>query len=305
MIKARRIGHATFETPDLDRQIDYYEQVVGFKLAVREKDRAFLATKAGQIVLQLDRAAAPSCTKLTFEVAQADDFESIAKRLAADGIKGEVRSDTAPGMPKVLTFKDVKGTTVELFSEWQFVGRDIPVQGVGPLKLGHLAMAVPDPKAIADFYCKVLGFRVSDWIEDFFVFLRCNSDHHTVNFVRGNSVKFHHIAYELKDFAHMQAACEWLGRKKIDIIWGPGRHGAGHNIFIYHRNPDDLIVEFYTELDKMLDEELGYFDPRPWHVDQPQRPKVWERKAAGLVWGPPPTPDFLRGRDAPPSVEAH
>jgi hypothetical protein len=32
-----------------------------------------------------------------------------------------------------------------------------------------------------------------------------------------------------------------------------------------------------VELDQVLDEELGYFDPRPWHSDRPQRPKVWTR----------------------------
>jgi catechol 2,3-dioxygenase-like lactoylglutathione lyase family enzyme len=302
MIKVRRIGHATFETPDIDRQIDHYTQVVGLTLAAREKDRAFLATKTGQLVLQLERAGAPRIARIAFEVSANDDFTTLAKRLSEDGIKSEQRSDTTPGTPKILAFEDIKGTTIELFSEWAFLGRDQPVQGVGPLKLGHLAMAVPDPQAVSDYYCRVLGFRVSDWVEDYFAFLRCGPDHHTVNFVRGNSVRFHHIAFELKDFSHVQGACEWLGRKKVDIIWGPGRHGAGHNVFIYHRNPDDQVVEFYTELDKMLDEELGYFDPKPWHVDQPQRPKVWDRKSAGLVWGPPPTPDFLRGRDAPAPV---
>ena len=53
MIKVRRIGHASFETPDLERQIDYYTQVNGLALVGREKGRAFLATKVGQLV---DRA---------------------------------------------------------------------------------------------------------------------------------------------------------------------------------------------------------------------------------------------------------
>ena len=26
--------------------------------------------------------------------------------------------------------------------------------------------------------------------------------------------------------------------------------------------------------------ELGYFDPRPWHEDLPQRPKVWDDNAS-------------------------
>jgi hypothetical protein len=46
----------------------------------------------------------------------------------------------------------------------------------------------------------------------------------------------------------------------------------------------------------MKDEALGYFDPRPWHRDQPQRPKVWDPKQSNM-WGPPPTPDFFRNRD--------
>ena len=29
MIKLRRIGHATFETPDLDKQIEHFTQVTG------------------------------------------------------------------------------------------------------------------------------------------------------------------------------------------------------------------------------------------------------------------------------------
>ena len=64
VIQARRIGHATFETPDLDRAIDYYTQVNGLVLAEREPDRAFLAAKIGQLVVQLDRGStrsAPGC----------------------------------------------------------------------------------------------------------------------------------------------------------------------------------------------------------------------------------------------------
>ena len=117
-----------------------------------------------------------------------------------------------------------------------------------------------------DFFVDLLGFRVSDWIEDFFVFLRCGPDHHTVNFVTGKSRKMHHMAFELKDWSHMQQACELLGKKRIPIIWGPGRHTAGHNLFTYHRNPDDQIVELFGELDVMKDESLGYFEPRRIHL---------------------------------------
>jgi catechol 2,3-dioxygenase-like lactoylglutathione lyase family enzyme len=47
------------------------------------------------------------------------------------------------------------------------------VLGVGPLKLGHVAFIVEDARTMTEFYQNVLGFRVSDWVEDFFSFMRC------------------------------------------------------------------------------------------------------------------------------------
>ncbi|HTK12726.1 MAG TPA: VOC family protein [Xanthobacteraceae bacterium] len=298
MIKINRIAHATFETPDIEKTLAHYTDVVGLVVAQRDKNEAFLASKLGQLVLHLKKGAAANCTQLAFEVAPDASFKDMAAALKADGVASEERNDAIPGVGKTLSFLDPKGTRLDLFAERTYLGKHLPVSGVGPFKLGHVAFVVPDPKAITEFYCKVLGFRVSDWIEDFFSFLRCGPDHHTVNFVRGSAVKLHHYAFELKDMAHIQSACELLAQSKIPIIWGPGRHGAGHNVFTYHRNPDDQIVEFYTELDVMYDEALGYFEPRPWHDDQPQRPKVWKREDAGIHWGPPPTADFLRSREA-------
>jgi hypothetical protein len=95
----------------------------------------------------------------------------------------------------------------------------------------------------------------------------------------------------------LQTACDLFGERKIPIIWGPVRLGPGHNVAAFHRDHDDWVVEFYTELDQMKDEELGYFDPRPWHHERPQRPKVWDAKQVAYMWGPPPTPDFMRSRD--------
>jgi catechol 2,3-dioxygenase-like lactoylglutathione lyase family enzyme len=292
MIKARRIGHATFATPDLQPMIDYYTEVVGLVLAQRDKDRAFLATKVGQLAVELNSAGDERCSTLSFEVSPDCDFAAAARELEKDGIRSELRNDSIPGLGAVLTFRDNKGTGIALFKEWSSLGAPLAHHGVGPLKLGHIAWVVDDPQKTADFYQHVLGFKVSDWIDDWFVFMRCNADHHTVNFVRGDASTMHHMAFELKDFIHMQNACDLFGARNIPILWGPVRHGPGHNIAIYHRNPDGQMIELFCELDRMLDEELGYFEPRPWHRDQPQRPKIWQAGPTSNIWGPPPLPEF-------------
>jgi len=77
MIKARRIGHATFETPDLNRSLDYYTNVAGLVLNSKEKDRAFFASKIGPLVVQLERGQTARCKKLSFEVSLNADFSDM------------------------------------------------------------------------------------------------------------------------------------------------------------------------------------------------------------------------------------
>ena len=93
MIKLKRIGHATFETPDLQKMIDYYTEVMGLVLAEREKDRAFLTTQVGLLAIQLNKGETERCTTLSFEVAPNSDFGALARDLEKDGIKSELRND--------------------------------------------------------------------------------------------------------------------------------------------------------------------------------------------------------------------
>jgi catechol 2,3-dioxygenase-like lactoylglutathione lyase family enzyme len=295
MIQVRRLGHATLATPDLEKQVDYWTSVIGLKLVDRGKDHAHLATKLGQEAIALERGAS-QLTKYAFQVGPDGDLGELAAALQKAGVSVERRNDISPGVAEAIAFRDPDGVLIEVFADAKFHGHDKSDTGIGPLKFGHVAHRVTDVQKHAAFYTDILGFRMSDWIGDHFVFLRCGPDHHTVNFVGGKTTRMHHIAFELKDWAHVQTACDFLGGRNIDIIWGPGRHGPGHNVFTYHRNPDDQIVELFTEMDKMLDESLGYFDPRPWHRERPQRPKVWQGMPRD-IWGPPPTKDYIRQRE--------
>ena len=129
---------------------------------------------------------------------------------------------------------------------------------------------------------------------DFFSFLRCGPDHHTINLMQTGSNRHFHTAFELRDWAHMQQACDFLSLHGYKLLWGPGRHGIGHNLFAYHRAPNGLITETFAELDRM-NEELGYFEPRPWHRDHPQRPKVWVKDpSAANLWGILPGDEMMK-----------
>ncbi len=286
MLQIKRAGHSTLTTPDLERAIDYFTRIVGLSLVAREKSSAVLATKSGLEAIVLERGSAAEAPRLSLQIAPGSDLDELAARLRKAGLAGERRSDITPGIAEAIAFTDPKGTTLEIFADFKFAAEDADFTGVMPLKFGHIAYQCPDVQGIVKFYCDTLGFRVSDWRSDFFAFLRCSRDHHTVNFLRDDKTAIHHIAFEVRDWSDIKRACDLLAKNRITLTWGPIRHIIGHNIAVYHKNPDGIVIEFFCELDQMHDEELGFFEPRPWHQDRPQRPKVWGDDTPSNWWGP-------------------
>jgi catechol 2,3-dioxygenase-like lactoylglutathione lyase family enzyme len=286
MIQVKRLAHATYSTPDLERQIDYWNQVIGLNVIDRGENHCFLATQLGEEAVALERGPEKGfLRRVAFQVKPDSDLGELIANLEKEGVKAERRSDISPGVKHAVAFTDPKGTLVEVFSDYAFSPSKAKTTGVSPVKFGHVAYRVNDPQKVSSFYCDVLGFRVSDWIGDRFSFLRCGVDHHTLNFVRAEKEGLLHIAFEVADRSAVLDACNTLTENKIPLVFGPTRHTVGHNISAYHRSPDYIRVEFFAEMDLMKDEELGYFEPRPWHEDIPMRPRVWPDDTWRTQWG--------------------
>jgi catechol 2,3-dioxygenase-like lactoylglutathione lyase family enzyme len=295
MIGVRKISHASYETPDLEKQVEYYTEVLGLTLISKERDAAYLASTNEHHSVILRKGTQPRCARLGFQLGADDDLDAFEKQTAAQGLTTSRKRDAEPTISDMVVFEDPKGTVMEVFKRPQFQHQSFRSAGIVPHKLGHVAFHVTDVKAVTRFYCDVLGFRVSDWMGDYFSFLRCGPDHHTINLVETGSDRHFHTAFELRDWAHIQSACDFLSKHGYKILWGPGRHGIGHNLFTYHRSPNGLITELFAELDQMKDEALGYFEPRPWHRDNPQVPKIWPKTPdAANLWGPMPPDEMMQ-----------
>jgi catechol 2,3-dioxygenase-like lactoylglutathione lyase family enzyme len=295
MIGVKKISHASYETPDLDKQAEYYTDILGLSLVAKEKDAVYLANTIDHHSVVLRKGSESKCVRLGFQLGPDDDLAAFEQQTQKHGIRTERRKDPEPTIAEMVSFTDPKGTVMEVFRSPQAQQQKFQRKGVVPHKLGHVAFHVADVKGTTKFYCDVLGFRVSDWMGEYFSFLRCGVDHHTINLVETGSNRHFHTAFELRDWAHLQQACDFLSSNGYTQLWGPGRHGIGHNLFAYHRSPNGMITELFAELDQMKDEGLGYFDPRPWHRDNPQRPKVWAKDpSAANLWGPMPPDEMMK-----------
>ena len=296
MIGVRKIAHAAYEVPDLDQQVEYYTDVLGLTLSAKEKDTVFLSSTIDHHSVILRKGAEAKCVRLGFQIGPDDDLNAFEKQTQAAGVKTSRKKDAEPTISDMVSFEDPKGTVMEVFKRPEFQHQKFQRKGgVIPHKLGHVAFHVTEVKKVTKFYCDVLGFRESDWMADFFSFLRCGVDHHTINLMETGSNRHFHTAFELRDWSHLQTACDFLSLNGYKMLWGPGRHGIGHNLFAYHRSPSGLITELFAELDQMKDEALGYFEPRPWHRDNPQKPKVWAKDpSASNLWGPMPPEEMMK-----------
>jgi catechol 2,3-dioxygenase-like lactoylglutathione lyase family enzyme len=294
MIGVRKISHASYETPDLEKQCDYYTNVLGLTLVAKESSSVYLANANDHHSVVLHRGENANCTRIGFQLGPDDDLDAFEKQILSHGLRTLRKRDPEPTIADMVSFEDPKGTILEVFKRPEPQTQGFSSKGIVPHKLGHVAFQVTDVKHVTKFYCDVLGFRVSDWMADYFSFLRCGVDHHTINLVEGGVNKHHHTAFELRDWSHIQSSSDHLSMHGYRLIWGPGRHGIGHNLFTYHRGPNGLITELFAELDQMKDESLGYFEPRPWHRDRPQRPKTWPKNPdAANLWGPMPPDEMM------------
>lgn len=165
-----------------------------------------------------------------------------------------------------------------------------------PRKVSHVVLNTADMEDRQQFYCDVLGFRVSDYSADQMVFLRCNTDHHSIALVRGQYPSVNHVAFEMPTIDEFMRGIGRMKQKGHVPTWGPGRHGPGNNPFAYFVSPSGFVIEFTSEL-QQIDEHTH--EAKVWSRTDPESMDRW--MTAG-----PPTPAqraVMQGRPDPGFAE--
>ena len=292
---ALRLGFIGLNSAKREDASRYYKNIVGLPIVGESEHETRFACGFGSHAVSLHDATQPGFRHLGLQIAGSGPLDDALAALREAGVDARLTPNPVHGVASAIEMSDPDGHIIYLYRDETVAGAHYPASGIAPLKLGHVALFVKDAERSERFYIDNLGFRVSDWIEKVFVFLRCGTDHHSLNFLSAAHPGMFHFAFELRDANHLMRSCDELGKAGVKIDWGPGRHGPGHNLYTYHRDPDGNIVELYAELDTMSSEALGYFDPRPHHRDVPQRPKSWSFSPDIDIWGAPPPPEFVPG----------
>ncbi|MFS0850409.1 VOC family protein [Novosphingobium panipatense] len=158
-----------------------------------------------------------------------------------------------------------------------------------PQSLCHAAIFVSAMPEALDFYCRVLGLRVSDRCGGDLVFLhsRHGGDHHILALVKSSGPGLHHYSFEMGTIDAIGLRAAHLARQGYEAGWGMGRHVLGSNFFHYVRDPWDCHVELTAGLDQIAS-------------DSDRAPGDHKAQDAFYLWGPPPPLEFIANPEALP-----
>ncbi|MFL2806864.1 MAG: VOC family protein [Paracoccaceae bacterium] len=126
----------------------------------------------------------------------------------------------------------------------------------GPLQ--HLTFSTLNVEKFVDFYVGKLGFCISDRVLHSngnlaTCFVRSNHEHHTVACFKSDKVGVDHHSYEAGEWNAIRDWCDHFAAMNIELMWGPGRHGPGNNLFVFVEDPDGNWIEISAELEVIHD----------------------------------------------------
>ncbi len=303
-VKVNKLAHVGVWASDIVTQTRFYRQVLGLDQRVlgenaQEMDvnnaAAFLALGDEHHCLSLFNDVRPTITNgrrpgtrsplhhLAFEVATDAELAALAARLKIAGV--DLRLETRDGdseLGDTLWFSDPDGNRIEIsvtpddttiYTSITRAHRPL----LRPYRLQHVGLKTMRLEEMVDFYTEALGFDISDWLLRESAWLRCSTDHHTLLLTQGQQ-GIDSIAFTAVDGPELLRWSDYLSRNGTPLLWGPGRHGAGNDLFVRFADSEGIHIELSAELQQYYDFDVTT-PPRLWHT----------RTVAHNLWGSLPS----------------
>lgn len=237
-----RLHHLRRDSPNPERLARFYGELLGDPVAPLPDGSWLVAGRGRRLVV--GQGAVASVPYFAFELQDAAHLTAYRRQL------GKTEPFSSP-----------------LFVDGAFAVRDPDGRGVVfgipketdpsnglPGRLQHFVCATTRLSEMLEFY-RGLGMVESDRVlegdELSAVFLRSDPEHHSFAAFRAPESRPDHHCYETTGWLDIRDWADRMGRLRIPLWWGPGRHGPGNNLFFMIEDPDGHKVEFSAELELM------------------------------------------------------
>jgi len=257
-----RLRSVELEMPQADAAVKFLTESWGLLDAGKRGATSFLrGTGDHGYILSATEAATPGITSVTFSGSK-DEVEGVAARAKASNVVHRpMRMFDEPGKSHGFLLQGLEGQIYRFITETEPVAR-LPDDRNRPIQLTHSVFNTLDREACVSLAEKVFGFRISDRTAAM-SFVRCNQQHHALAFVKSDASSLNHLAFEMKDLEAVMLGIGRMRDSKVPLVWGPGRHGPGNNVFGYFVPPFGGVIEYTSEIN-LVDDNYPVGSPTDW-----------------------------------------
>ena len=279
-----------FGVADFDGTLDFFSRGWGLSIAGQDSTAAYLrGTGEAKYIVALHKREKTEVLRVDLRVPDRAAVDGLHAHLKARG------SETLTAPADVAEFgggygfrvRDPDGRLLQVLAgDEQHADT---TDGIDlPRKISHVVMNTPQVDVLESFYIEGLGARIVDRTRRIH-FINVNNDHHSIALVPSKIRSLHHIAFEMPSFDALMRGVGRLRERGTNIGWGVGRHGPGNNIFAYYVGPENIPLEYTTEV-AQVDETYRVGTPDDWKPI-PGRMDQW-----GAT--PPPSPDMVKAEQS-------
>lgn len=288
MIRYKKLGYVVLQVTDLQKSVDFYQNIVGMQLVEQENGTAYLRCSRDHHNLILEQSFEAGLKRVAFELESASQFDNAFQYLMDKGLDPvELDKQEIQGLAqgRTLRFNDpVLGVNYEMYVEMMQLGTPYVPKDTQIERLGHVVYETNKFDELLEFFVDTLNFKVSDFSgrEVGWAWLRAfpNPMHHSIGLTKGPENKLNHLAYNVCEVDDVGKQLVKLEENQVPLLFGPGRHHPSGSIFLYYADPDGLTLEYSHGMEQFPEE--GAREPRRL---EPSKETLDE-------WGGTPKPDF-------------
>lgn len=262
----QRLSYVAVDAVDPERLAQDTANIVGSRVVGREGGKVLMSSNRRHAEYVLHEGDSNSFRRCGLEAVSGSAVDEVADRCRDAGIEVLTRTPSLAAIEKSVTFQTSEGLVFEVHTPMP-EDRSARYHGPGarPACLDHINFTAEDPEKWSREMEKSCGFLLSERTTGYEVSWMRAADgrHHTVAAVKSHAGGLHHLSWEFNAFQDMKSVSDSLIPEERRLVWGPGRHGAGDNIFLYFRDSADFLVECIAEM------ELIHDDDAPVRISEP------------------------------------
>ncbi len=274
--RVRGIRSVEIDVASVKAASDFYRNVWKLTEVASPGATCFRGTAAYHHIIGLHPPGAegPAIRSVVFDVADAAQLHALHAK-----VKAAIPNVEAPHALGGAAggfgfgFKDSEARNFILLTEARDHGGASTPVADHPHKVTHINLNAADYARTADFLVEILGFRLIDESgRARFLHADC-PDHFSVAVVNARNATLNHIAFDMLDIDSVMRGAGRMIDNGYPIEWGVGRHGPGNNVFAYFAGPEELPLEYTTEV-LQIDDSYVPRGPDHWKFP-PGRSDQW------------------------------